>query len=144
MKKTFLLLTILFSSIAVFADGGNVKSEVLQSFKRDFSGAENAVWTHLKASSRVDFTYYGSRIFIIYDSRGKITLLSRHISSLQLPFYLKKGLRKYQHSYWITDLTEISNREGYHYYLHLQNAQKKIILVSGNGSDWKIIKSQKL
>jgi len=60
------------------------------------------------------------------------------MSSTELPLYLRSSLKNNYTNYWITDLVEESNKNGFTFYITLENADYKIILVSKKGSDWEL------
>jgi hypothetical protein len=53
-----------------------------------------------------------------------------------LPVNLFSNLKNNYDTYWISDLFEVSNSEGLHYYVTLETADTKLVLRSSNGGDW--------
>ncbi len=60
------------------------------------------------------------------------------MSSTELPLYLRNSIKVNYTNYWITDVVEESNKHGFTYYITLENADYKIILVSKKGSNWEV------
>lgn len=83
------------------------------------------------------------RVFAYYDIEGHLISVARYISSFQLPVNLFSDLKNDYSKYWVSDLFEVSNSEGLHYYITLETADTKLILRSGNGGDWSTYSKNK-
>lgn len=64
----------------------------------------------------------GQRAFAYYSTGGELMGVARYISSLQLPLGLLSNLKNNYSNYWISDLFELSNNDGTHYYVTLEKA----------------------
>ena len=73
---------------------------------------------------------------------GELLNMGRYISSLQLPLNLLTRLKNAYSEYWISDLFEMSNKEGTHYYVTLENADTSIMLKSLIGGEWETYKKK--
>jgi hypothetical protein len=145
MKKIITVLAMIGTfTTNVFAAEEKLSASVLSSFNKEFYGAKEVVWTVQDNYTAAHFDYHGSRRYALYNNLGELMKVSRHIRSLDLPHYLKAGLKKEYTSYWIADLVEVSSKDAYNYYATLQSAGKKIILKSKNGSEWTLYESQKM
>jgi hypothetical protein len=143
MKKILIAITIIFTLTAnVFAGEEKIKPEVLNAFKNKFSNAQDVVWVAGSNYYKATFNYYGHRLFAYYTTTGKLKGVTRYISSSELPLYLQHNLQKKYADFWITDLVEESNQNGFNYYITLQDADQKIVLKSKYGSDWTIYSKQ--
>lgn len=138
MKKLIMALSMLLCMSFAFAGKDEVSPKVLNAFKKEFSAAEEVKWTAAAGYYEAKFVFNGNHVFAFYNTEGELLGLTRYISSIDLPMNLQKNLKKNYPAYWITDLFEIANKNGTSYYITLENANTKVILRSGNGSNWKI------
>ena len=136
------MITSLMTS--AFASEENVKAEILAAFKNKFSTAQEVSWTTGKMFSEATFLFNGNWITAHFNYRAELVAVSRNITSSQLPYFLQSNLRKHYSGYWITDLFELSNKEGYSHYITLRNADEEIVLESLNGRTWSVYRSTKL
>jgi len=139
MKKIVLTLVAALTIIASGFAMEEVKEEVLQAFNAKFPGAKEVSWTtggsnYYKAS----FLFYGTHMVAWYETNGKFISVTRNMSSTELPLYLRNSIKVNYGNYWITDVVEESNKNGFTYYITLENADYKITLVSKKGSNWEV------
>lgn len=138
MKKIFfaigLFVTMGISS--AFANEVKVSPRVLESFKTEFTNVQDVSWLAGDNYFRAAFTMNEQRVFAYYSTEGELMSVGRYISSLQLPITLFSDLKNNYSNYWISDLFEVSNSEGIHYYVTLENADTKLMLLSSNGAKW--------
>lgn len=152
MKPLFIFLTIVttaFSS-ASFANSTNPKPveprvapSVIKSFENTFTAAQEADWTVTENFYKVEFAMSGQYVTAFYSPEGNLLGVTRNISSLQLPLTLQAELKKEYKDLWITDLFEIANDEGTHYYVTLENSETKIILKGTADSKWSTYKKSR-
>ena len=83
------------------------------------------------------------RVFAYYNLEGELVSIARYISSLQLPITLFSDLKNDYSKYWISDLFEVSNSEGLHYYVTLETADTKLMMHSSNGGSWSTYSKKK-
>lgn len=136
MKKIIMTLAIAISSIAAFANDDNVSKDVLNSFNKEFNGAKEVKWTIGAGFYRVAFVYNEQYISAFYNGSGELIAMTRNISSLNLPLQLQTKLRSDYAEYWISDLFEVSNTEGTHYYITIEKADTKLVLKSTDNTGW--------
>jgi hypothetical protein len=137
MKKIFLILSLVTTvSFCSAYPSEKVSPKVLLSFKTEFANAQNVEWETGTNYFRAAFTLNDQRIFAYYDPQGELISVGRYISSIQLPINLFSNLKNNYSKYWISDLFEVNNKEGLHYYVTLETADSKLILVSSNGGGW--------
>jgi len=145
MKKILfvcgLLVTMGVSS--AFANEVKVSPRVLESFKTEFSNAQNVEWQAGDNYYRAAFTMNEQRVFAYYNLDGELVSIARYISSLQLPITLFSDLKNDYSKYWISDLFEVSNSEGLHYYVTLETADTKLMMHSSNGGSWSTYSKKK-
>ena len=132
MKKMMLVLAMIVTIgiSGAFASEENVSKRVLNAFKTEFATAEDVIWTTGKS-------------FAYYSTAGELIGIARYISSLQLPLGLLTNLKNNYSNYWISDLFELSNTDGTHYYLTLEKSDASIMLVSTKGTNWTIYDRKK-
>jgi hypothetical protein len=138
MKKIITVLALTISSLAVFAGEENVNTKVLNAFGREFAGATDVKWTTNETFYKASFVYNGQHVYAFYQLDGELMAMTRNITSLDLPISLQTSLKKGHEGYWISDLFEISNNEGTHYYITLENANSRIVMKSNSGGNWNV------
>ena len=138
MKKILIAALLLISvSFGAMAQNNEVINQrTMASFKNNFVNASDAVWEQDVNYSKVTFSLNGSILFAYYMPGGEMIAVGRNISSSQLPLHLFTELKKEYNSFWITDLFELSVNGRAEYYITLENADEKRILVA-NGSNWE-------
>ncbi|MET0463864.1 MAG: hypothetical protein ABW007_11955 [Chitinophagaceae bacterium] len=140
MKKIILTLAIAISSMVVFAKDVKVSTVVLTAFNIEFGEAKDVQWSAGTGFYKAAFVYNEQYVTAFYSFDGQMLGLARNISSLDLPMNLQTSLKKDYADRWITELFEVSNEEGTHYYITLEQADSKITLKSSNGSKWSVYK----
>src|SRR6187200_101374 len=144
MKKIVFVLGFLMIMGASWAyPSEKVSQKVLTSFKTEFTNAQNVEWETGNNYYRAAFTMNEQRIFAYYNVDGQLLSIARHISSIQLPVNLFADLKNDYSKYWISDLFEVSNSEGLHYYVTLETADSKLVMHSGNGGSWSTYSKNK-
>jgi hypothetical protein len=144
MKKIVFVLGFLMIMGASWAyPSEKVSQKVLTSFKTEFTNAQNVEWETGNNYYRAAFTMNEQRIFAYYNVDGQLLSIARYISSIQLPVNLYADLKNDYSKYWISDLFEVSNSEGLHYYVTLETADSKLVMHSGNGGSWSTYSKSK-
>jgi hypothetical protein len=137
MKKIVFVFGFLAAVTMSYAyPSEKVSPKVLASFHSDFSTATDVEWETGNNYFRAAFSINEQRAFAYYDLEGQLISIARYISSFQLPFNLFSHLKNQYSNYWISDLFEVSNEEGLHYYVTLETAETKQVLRSSNGGSW--------
>ena len=143
MKKVFMLLLVAITAMkSLLASDEKIKLGVLNAFKKKFPDAKEVSWQVNDNNYKVAFTYYGAWMSAYYNGSGELLGVTRNISSLQLPLYLQNSLREKFAEYWITNVVEESNKKGYSYYITINDADYKIVLLSKYGSGWTLYSKQ--
>ena len=143
MKKMILTLAIAISSFTVFAGEVNVSKKVLDAFKTEFTTVKEVAWTAGSDYYKASFIYNDKHVFAYYNMDGDLLGLTRYISPVDLPLNLQMGLKKKSDGYWISDLFEVAKNATTSYYITLENADTKTVLVSTGGSNWEEFKTVK-
>src|SRR5262245_58337268 len=121
MKKiVFVFGLLLAAAVSNAYPSEKVSPKVLASFKAEFTNATEVQWETGNNYFRASFTMNEQRVFAFYDLDGQLLSISRYISSFQLPVTLFSNLKNQYSDYWISDLFEVSNSEGLHYYVTLE------------------------
>ena len=145
MKRLLLTLALAVSlvSMSSFATGENLVSrEALESFQKSFKSATNVTWSVSEIFYKASFSMNGIYASAYYTTDGKMIALTRNISSLQLPMTLQANLKQDYSKYWISDLFELANDEGTHYYITLEDGENRLVLKS-NSSEWSVFIKQR-
>jgi hypothetical protein len=139
MKKMMMAMGLMLTMgiTSVFAGEEKISPGVLESFKKEFSTAQEVSWVAGNNYYRAAFKINDQNIFAYYTLDEELAGVARYISSIQLPINLLANLKNDYGRYWISDLFEVSNSDGTHYYVTLENSEVSLILKSTNGSEWK-------
>jgi hypothetical protein len=139
MKYLFiLLLSLSFATAYSTPDSNkNVAPEVLASFQKNFTKADNVSWTEGDAFFRADFTFNAQHITAFFSKSGAMMGTTRNLSFTQLPVILQTNLKELQQDNWIAELFELSNEDGTSYFITLENANERTVLRSDK-NDWTL------
>lgn len=144
MKKIVLVLGLVATmGVCNAYPSERVSQKVLASFKAEFSNAQSVEWETGNNYFKAAFTMNEQRIFAFYNVEGELLSVARYISSVQLPINLFSDLKNNYSKYWISDLFEVSNNEGLHYYVTLETADSKLVMSSINGGSWSTYSKKK-
>jgi len=144
MKKILLVLGLVATmGVCSAYPSERVSRKVLAAFKTEFTTAQNVEWETGANYFRAAFTMNEQRIFAFYNVEGELLSIARYISSIQLPVNLFSDLKNNYSKYWISDLFEVSNSEGLHYYVTLETADTKLVMHSSNGGSWSTYSKNK-
>jgi len=132
MKPILIAVALLASTFtkSFASDGPTVEPTVLKSFKTTFANATEVDWSTTQDLYKAVFLLNGQYITAYYNGDGTMQALSRHISAASLPMMLQTTLKTDYKNLWITDVFEVTNDNGLHYYVTLENADTKVILKS--------------
>jgi hypothetical protein len=146
MKKQILIgLFLLVAGISQsFANGEeNVDAQVLHSFRKDFSSAQNVQWSNERNFVKATFTMDQHVVVAYYSDKGELLGVTRNITSNQLPITLLSDVRKNYKQYWIADLFEMAANGETSYYITLENGDQKLVLKSVNARGWQVFKKER-
>jgi hypothetical protein len=144
MKKiVFMLSLVVTMGVCSAYPSERVSQRALASFKTEFANAQDVAWETGNNYFRAAFTMNEQRIFAYYNVDGQLLSIARYISSIQLPVNRYADLKNDYSKYWITDLFEVSNSEGLHYYVTLETADSKLVMHSSNGGSWSTYSKSK-
>ena len=144
MKKIIFVLGLLVTvGVCSAYPSERVSRKVLAAFKSEFVNAQDVEWETGNNYFRAAFTMNEQRIYAFYNVNGKMLSIARYISSVQLPVNLFADIKNDYSNYWISDLFEVSNSEGLHYYVTLETAESKLVMRSDNGGSWSTYNESK-
>ena len=144
MKKIVFVLGLLaVMGVSNAYPSEKVSPKVLASFKSEFSSAKNVEWETGNNYFRATFSLNEQRVFAYYSVEGELISVARYISTMQLPINLFSNLKNNYTKYWISDLFEVSNNDGLHYYVTLETADTKLMMRSSNGGSWSTYSKNK-
>lgn len=145
MKKIMLVLGLMLSVAitSAFASEVKVSAKVLNAFKKEFSTAQEVNWAAGDNYYKASFKYNDQNIFAYYNLDGELKAVTRYISSLQLPINLLVDLKNDFNEYWVSDLFELNNDEGTHYYITLEDADSVVKMISSNGGAWRTLNKKR-
>jgi hypothetical protein len=139
MKK-IIITTVLFLAVGfstLFAQSNNRESSYLQaSFREQIPAAGDISWKQGKNYTEATYTIDNKQLTFYYDADNKLFAVSRNITSDQLPLFLLGDIKRNYSNYWITGLFELSIDNHSNYYLTLENADGRKILMADSYSEW--------
>lgn len=140
MKKLIITMTMIITFItSAVAGDEKIRNEVQKAFTSRFSGAKHVTWKNGIDYYKATFNYNDNWMYVYYSKDAELMAEGRNLLFTQLPFYLQNNLKSRYSDYWITELFELSNDDGFRYYITLQNAEHSIILKSSNGGSWTVV-----
>jgi hypothetical protein len=144
-KQIFIGLFILLAGISQsFANGEeNVSSQIINSFKKEFAGAQNVQWSNGKDFVKATFTLNEHIVYAYYSDKGELLGVTRNISPSQLPMNLMNDVRRNYNQYWIADLFEIASNSETTYYITIENGNQKLVLKSIGTNRWEVFKKER-
>jgi hypothetical protein len=146
MKKSILTwaLILMVGISTSFAHGKEgVSEKVINSFKKEFTEAQNVQWESTKDLAKATFTIHGQVMFAYYNNDGNLLAVTRNIVAAQLPISLLTDIKKNYNEYWISDLFEMSSDNNTTYYITLENGDQKVVLKSDDSRNWETFKKEK-
>ncbi|WP_132052642.1 hypothetical protein [Pseudocnuella soli] len=137
MKPLLILLTVL-SSFFAGATGTpeKVAPAAIRAFETTFSQAQSVSWAVADDLYKVSFQVAGRYAYAYYDEAGNMIAVTRHLSPTELPMVLLAKVKQTYSQYWVSELVEVSNEAGTHYYITLEDAATKMILKSNGATAW--------
>lgn len=123
MKNLKLLIIALFATVSVFAmDPGK---KVKESFKTDYSNAENAVWEKTGKFYYVNFNVDDINSKAIYTENGVLVKLIQYVKEDQLPLSIRKDIKSaITKKEKISFITVVSTEEATNYYVRTEDDKK--------------------
>lgn len=144
MKPILIVAVAFFASTftkTFAADGPTVEPTVLKSFHHTFATATEVDWSTTQDLYKAVFLLNGQYVTAYFKQDGTMHAICRHIEVNILPLTLQTTLKNNYKDQWVTDVLEVTNDGGVHYYVTLENADTKLVLKSAS-SDWTTYQKQ--
>lgn len=141
MKKVIMAvaLTVITVGSTAFAGEITIDKRVQKAFEHEFVGAANVKWSTFDDYIKVDFSLNDVSLIAVYNYSGDKLAVIRNIQFSVLPLALQFKKQKRYDDYWVSQLFEVVNEAGTHYYLTVENANETIRLVSHESCNWEMI-----
>jgi len=138
MKKIFILLPLMLAAtiMGLAAEPGpGSEPTAVQTFSRQFAGAENVRWSKEEDGlQRVSFVWGGHRSEAYFSATGEFLGALRGLFYQQLPLSVIRAVdKRYDHPV-VLEARELSNQEGTTYSLLLEYRSKRLrVKLNGDG-----------
>jgi len=141
MKKLIMAVAVIVITFGSTAFAGEIKidKKVEKAFEQEFVGAANVKWSTFDDYIKVDFSLNDVSLIAVYSFSGDQLAVIRNIQFSTLPLALQLKKKKRYDDYWVSQLFEVINEEGTHYYLTVENANESIRFVSHESGNWEMI-----
>jgi len=147
MKRRILTLALLLSlSLSnIFANTNEevVNSKAANSFKKEFTQAQEVKWENGKDFVKATFKMNDQVMIAYYTNGGVLLGVTRNITITQLPINLLTDVKKNHSNTWISDLFEVTTNDETNYYITLEDADQTLVLKSTGSTGWSTFKKQK-
>lgn len=147
MKKIFVSLSFLLTAAAssVFA---NIVTDpdpgVEEVFKKEFTGAENVIWSQQDNYQKASFVLAGHRVIAYFNEENEFAGCIRDIMYDQLPLIVTKTVDKKFPGADMEEVREITNSDGTSYLLRVNVNNKKLkVKITSDGNITEIEKLKK-
>ena len=138
MKKIIISFSLLLTAslTTVFAnDVPTPNEQVLASFKKEFSAAQEVSWNKQENYDKATFLLGASWVVAYFNPAGQLEGCARDIFFNQLPLAVMTAIDKRFAAAEIINVREITNGDGTHYRLTLEAKNKKLkVKVDSSGS----------
>jgi len=132
MKKLLLMLALSASSFA-FANATTIEpvnQKALQSFKADFTSANDVKWATIEKEElyQVSFKYNNEEIIAIYNPEGELLSTARYIVREALPIMVTTELNKQYNNYIVRTVIERTTNGETSYFVTLESEKSSLIV----------------
>jgi hypothetical protein len=138
-----LLLSLSLSNIFANTNEDVVNYKAANSFKKEFSQAQDVKWETGKQYVKATFKLNDQVMIAYYTPAGDLLGITRNLLTSQLPINLLADIKKNHKDSWITDLFEITANDETNYYITLEDADQTIVLKSIGAYGWTTFKKEK-
>jgi hypothetical protein len=144
MKKLIMTLSFIVITLGSIAFAGEIEIDkrVQKAFEKEFAGAANVKWSTFDDYIKVDFSLNEVALIACYRTSGEKLAVIRNIQFSLLPLTLQFDTKKHYKDYWVSQLCEVVNEEGTHYYLLVENANETIRLVAHDATGWEFMRKE--
>ncbi|HTE25302.1 hypothetical protein [Flavitalea sp.] len=138
-----LLLSLSLSNIFANTNEEVVNAKAVNSFKKEFSQAQEVKWENSKQYVKATFKINDQVMIAYYSNAGELLGITRNLTTSQLPINLMTDIKKNHKNSWITDLFEITTNDETNYYITLEDADQIVVLKSAGSYGWTTFKKEK-
>ena len=128
MKKFVLLLPLLLAVVSVTSFARNTPDadpRAEKTFNKYFAGAANVKWSEEGDFLKVSFTWAERQTVAYFNLDGELAGSIRNLFFTQLPLSVMKSVKDSFKNPVMIEVMEISNEEGVHYSLVVEDNHKK-------------------
>lgn len=145
MKHLFITLTIACALLvnSTFANDEKISNNIIASFQSSFKDASEVNWSRINDLYVATFTMQNQKASAYYNAQGNLIATGRYITYQQVPIALFASLQEKAKGYHITGIMEVSNEDGIHYYVSLENEKQTIQLKSIALNNWSLYKKMR-
>jgi hypothetical protein len=118
----------------------DVNRKVVTAFYSVFNQAKNVSWRESANFVVAEFSLNNQVMYAYYKRDGSFIGIIRHLLTTDLPYNLKKSLRKNYSDYWVTDLFKLETGQGTAYYVNLENGTETVLLNTNEYNVWTTYK----
>ena len=138
-----LLLSLSISNIFANTNEEVVNAKAANSFKKEFSQAQEVKWENSKQYVKATFKLNDQVMIAYYSNAGELLGITRNLTTSQLPINLMTEVKKNHKNAWITDLFEVTTNEETNYYITLEDGDQTVVLKSTGSYGWTTFKKEK-
>ena len=135
MKRIFLSLSFLLTVAVTTTLANPVSEKVLQSFKKEFAGAQAVQWNDLGEYFKASFVLGERRVEAYFNTDGELQGCVRNLFYNQLPLAVMTSVDKRFAEADILDVNEITNSSGTSYQVTLEFRNKKYRIKADPGGN---------
>jgi hypothetical protein len=132
--KTIFAAFLLLISVSSFASPPDVSTEIKTAFERIFSSAFDVTWKKVNDYYLATFKIDDREATAAYTENGQLISASRMLTLSQLPLNINLALQKQFPEYTFEKLVSEVTKDGQSNYYIKGESEKKIVILSANGS----------
>ena len=144
MKRIFVSLSFMLAvglTTAFAGDKTDVNSKIVESFKKEFEGAELVKWDKVEDYQKATFVFHEHRVIAYFDEYCEFLGSARTILFDQLPMAVVKSFDTHFAGADFSDVSEVSNIEGTSYCMTIETQNKQYhVKINSNGNILKAVK----
>ena len=140
MKRLFVAFTLLALALSAssFASDEKSTASILRNFHSSFSEAKNVTVTQVADMTRIGFTMDGKEQFAYYNEYAELVVLSRQISSQDLPQDLRERLEIHYKDHYIAAVY-LFIKDGTKEYVTIMKKGSEQLRLRASGKKWKML-----
>jgi hypothetical protein len=145
MKRLLSAIAVVFSVSSFTASANDITGnpDAVRTFQKTFADAKSVTWSSEKNLYKADFLLNDQHATAFFNEAGELIATGRRLTREQLPIFLQISLKTKAEGFAITDVLEVTNEEGIHYYATLESATKTLMIKSDSNKNWNTYKKLK-